>query len=87
VTDRAPDDGLVPMAAVTVAVLVVRLPYWSRICTLGAGLIGAPAAVALGWVANASLAAAAGVTVWFWVAAVSAVAAAVTVGVPALVSP
>jgi len=43
-----PPDGLVPIAIVTLAVLVVRLPLASRICTLSAGEMACPAVVFVG---------------------------------------
>ena len=63
VPDKVPADGLVPIAIVTLAVLEVRLPNWSRIRTVGAGLIATPATVLLGCWPNASLFAAAAVFV------------------------
>jgi hypothetical protein len=49
-------------ASVTLAVEFVRLPNWSRIWTVIAGVIDAPAAVVVGCCAKASLLAAAAVT-------------------------
>ena len=50
---RVPPAGLVPIERVTLAVLEVRLPNWSRIRTVGAA-IEDPDAVFVGWVPNAS---------------------------------
>ena len=58
VPESVPLLGLVPMAIVTLAVLVVRLPAASWICTVTAGEIAAAEAVSVGWVTTASLAAA-----------------------------
>ena len=55
---RVPEDGLVPMAIVTEAVLVVRLPKLSSIRTVMAGAIEAVAAVLVGCWLNVSLLAA-----------------------------
>src|SRR5438034_1341814 len=56
-----PPDAFVAMASVTFPVNPVAvLPKASRAITRTAGVIVAPACVALGWTVNASLAAAAG---------------------------
>jgi hypothetical protein len=57
--DSVPLPGFAPIATVTLAVLVVRLPNWSRICTVGAGEIAAPAIALVGCCPNANLLAAA----------------------------
>src|SRR4051812_21309327 len=46
----------------TLAVLAVRLPNWSRICTVTAGLMARPAVVVVGCCMNARWSAAAAVT-------------------------
>src|SRR5438552_8621573 len=58
VPDSVPPFGLVPMATVTLAVLEVRLPPASWICTVTAGVIVDAVCVLLGCWANASFAAA-----------------------------
>src|ERR1022692_956639 len=63
VPDSVPLAGLAPMARVTLAVLAVRLLNWSRIWTVTAGLIDAPATVVVGCWLMASLFAAAAVMV------------------------
>jgi hypothetical protein len=78
--------GPLPRATATVAVLATWLPKASWIATDGAGLIVRLTTVSLGCWTKASLLAAAGVTVWSWLA-VPKLEAAVTRGVPALVSP
>jgi hypothetical protein len=85
----APDDGLVPSAAVTLALLVVTvLPNWSWMRTVGAGEIDCAAAVAVGCTPKATFAAdaAATVTVADPVFVVSLVSATDTFWLPAVVS-
>src|SRR6266568_2172947 len=88
-----PPLGLVPMATVTLAVLLVRLPLASTIWTVTAGEIVAPPFVLLGCTPKVSLLAAPTVSVSTWVAEVAAapnedpdgageLAEAVSVGVP-----
>ena len=48
VPDRVPEAGLVPIANVTFVVLVVRLPNWSWICTVGEGATTTPARAFVG---------------------------------------
>ena len=55
-------ESVPPPLIVTVAVLLVALPNWSRICTVTAGLIALPAAVAVGCCRKASLLAVPAVT-------------------------
>src|SRR5947209_15051250 len=55
---RVPLLGLVPIAIVTLAVLLVRLPFASRICTVTAGVMDAPATVFVGCWPNTSCVAA-----------------------------
>lgn len=62
VPESVPLPGFVPIAMVTEAVLLTRLPFASWICTVIAGVIGEPEAVLDGWTPNASFEAA-GVTV------------------------
>src|SRR5207302_1448136 len=58
-----PPPGLVPMATPTLAVLLVRLPNWSRMRTVTAGVIVAPAFALLGCTPKASWLAAAALIV------------------------
>ena len=58
VPESVPPPGLVPIATLTLAVLEVRLPPASWICTVTAGVIVDAVCVLLGCCANASLAAA-----------------------------
>ena len=51
---KAPPPGLVPIPMVTLALLVVRFPNASTICTVTAGLIATPAVALLGCCRNAS---------------------------------
>ena len=61
VPESVPPAGLVPIAIVTLAVLVVRLLNWSSMRTVTAGLIETPATVLVGCCRKRRWSAAAGV--------------------------
>src|SRR5205809_679766 len=84
-----PPPGLVPMAAVTLAVLVVRLLNWSSNCTVTAGLMATPATALVGCCRNDRCWGAAGLTLMVPLVPVmllATVSVAVIVWLPAVLS-